>query len=111
LDALSDKALGRGVQSHLKAQRLGRTLTGMVIGRGANSTTRKNNVSALKGLSQGVGDATRIIPNILGIRQTQTPFGQELDEFGHVFVGSLTRENFISHDDKAKVGFVGCDHG
>jgi hypothetical protein len=82
----------------------------VVIGCGTNATARKNNVTALKRIAQGASDATGIIADVMGIGQAQATLGQELNELGHVLIGTLTRENFISHNDEAKIGLIGCGH-
>ena len=101
--ALPDQVARLWVQHQIAAQRSGRTLAGVVVGRGTNAAERKNHVTTGKCGVQRGRNALRVVTHIVGIRHLQAACTQNTDGLGQVLVGAFAREDFVADDDQTKV--------
>ena len=76
LHALPNQVAGARVQRQGPAQRAGRALAGMVIGRGAYAAKGKHRVAAGKGLRQRGGDALGVVTHVVRIGDLQAARAQ-----------------------------------
>jgi hypothetical protein len=102
LHAFADQHLGLRMQPQRHAQRRGRALARVVVGRGADAAGGEHDVARGEGARERFRDAHRHIADVLGPGQLQAARGEQLDHLGHVLVGTLARQDFVTDDDKAE---------
>ncbi len=88
-----------GVSRERNAQCRSGTLTGVIVGRGADAAERKNNIGRRKGTPQHLRDALPVIADVLGPGQFQAAHPEGFDGPGEVLVLALAGEDFITDDD------------
>nr|GEU28068.1 hypothetical protein [Tanacetum cinerariifolium] len=100
-DALLDVAPAFLVQHQRQAQRIGRGLARVVVGRGADAAAAEHDVVGGKRALQRGRDARRIVAQHLGPVQLQAARGQDVHDFREVLVDAPAGQDFVADDDQS----------
>ena len=107
LNAFANQHLGFRVQNELYAKRPGGAVARMVIRRCADAAAGENHVARRKGTHQRGGDALGVVPHVLRVGQAQPALAKQLDDLGHVLVGTFAGKYLVANDEEAESAWHG----